>query len=106
MLGKKIDLIVANPPYVRESEKEKMAANVLNYEPHLALFVSENDPLIFYRKILEFAVDNLSDEGFLFFEINEYLGAEMTKLFYDNDFDIEIKKDVFGKDRMVKGKRK
>lgn len=76
----KFDVIVSNPPYVRELEKAEMRDNVLNWEPHNALFVSDNNPLIFYRKILEFAKTHLKDDGEVWFEINEYLGKEMTEL--------------------------
>ncbi len=100
----KFDIIVSNPPYVRELEKEKMKSNVLNYEPHLALFVQNDDPLLFYKAITEFAVNNLKLNGNLFFEINEYLGRQMIQLLRTNNFDaIELKQDIFKKDRMIKG---
>lgn len=98
------DVIVSNPPYVRELEKEKMSANVLKYEPHLALFVENEDSLLFYKKISQFANKILSSKGQLFFEINEYLGKEMFNLLKDEEFvDIELKADIFEKDRMIKG---
>ena len=98
------DVIVSNPPYVRELEKEKMSANVLKYEPHLALFVENEDSLLFYKKISQFANKILSSKGQLFFEINEYLGNEMFNLLKDEEFvDIELKADIFEKDRMIKG---
>lgn len=98
------DIIVSNPPYVRELEKEKMSANVLKYEPHLALFVENEDSLLFYKKISQFANKILSSKGQLFFEINEYLGKEMFNLLKDEEFvDIELKADIFEKDRMIKG---
>ena len=98
------DAIVSNPPYVRNLEKLEMQANVLENEPHLALFVSDDDPLVFYKAITIFAVKHLKEKGQLFFEINEYLGAEMVKLLEDNGFkDVQLKQDFFGKDRMVKG---
>ena len=100
----KFDIIVSNPPYVRELEKEKMSANVLKYEPHLALFVENEDSLLFYKKISQFANKILSSKGQLFFEINEYLGKEMFNLLKDEGFvDIELKTDIFEKDRMIKG---
>ena len=102
----KLDIIVANPPYVRELEKKEISKNVLNYEPHSALFVSDQDPLIFYKAIATFAVDNLYESGTLFFEFNEYLGKEMRTMMEDLDFEIEIKKDLFGKERMLKAKLK
>lgn len=100
----KFDIIVSNPPYVREQEKEQMKANVLNNEPHLALFVENNNPLLFYNAISQFAVNNLSQNGSLCFEINEYLGKQMKQLLNAFNFRmIELKQDIFGKDRMIKG---
>lgn len=99
----KFDIIVSNPPYVREQEKELMKLNVLDNEPHLALFVEDNNPLLFYKTICEFAKQNLKEGGLLFFEINEYLGQEMMKLLDDFGFkNIELKQDIFKKDRMIK----
>lgn len=99
----KFDIIVSNPPYVRETEKQLMTANVLDNEPHLALFVKDEDPLIFYRAITEFAINNLTKNGKLFFEINEYLGKDMIQLLKKHNFtDIELKQDSFKKDRMIK----
>jgi release factor glutamine methyltransferase len=96
------DIIVSNPPYVRISEKEKMSKNVLDYEPHLALFVNDNDPLLFYKAIAEFALENLSPNGKLYFEINEALGAEIKKLLEEKGFkNVEVKKDMSGKERMT-----
>jgi len=100
----KFDLIVSNPPYVRELEKQKMSANVIKHEPHLALFVEDNDPLFFYRKILQFSSKNLKPKGKIYFEINEYLGNEIVNLFKEEGYkEIELKLDIFGKDRMIKG---
>ncbi len=97
------DIVVSNPPYVRNLEKQEIKNNVLNYEPHLALFVEDNDPLLFYRKIVDWAKINLRSEGMLFFEINQYLGEETLMLFDKKEFkDIELKKDMFGNDRMIK----
>ena len=102
----KFDIIVSNPPYVRELEKAEMRDNVLNWEPHNALFVSDNDPLIFYRNILEFAQTHLNENGEIWFEINEYLGKEMTVLCKEYDFsDVEIFKDFRGKERGLKTTR-
>ena len=96
------DIIVSNPPYVRELEKAEMRDNVLNWEPHTALFVSDNDPLIFYRNILEFAKTHLNEKGEVWFEINEYLGKEMTELCKTMGFsDVEIHKDFRGKERVI-----
>jgi len=103
----KYDLIVSNPPYVRESEKKQMDANVLNYEPEGALFVDDDNPLIFYKTIAEFASENLEKGGWLFFEINEFLGNEMVALLKGLGFkEIELRTDINGKDRMVAAKNK
>ena len=99
----KFDTIVSNPPYVRNLEKAEIQNNVLNNEPHLALFVEDDNPLVFYNAITEFAVDRLKDNGQLFFEINEYLGPETKALVETFGFkNVEIIKDLFGKDRMIK----
>lgn len=101
---KKYDLIVSNPPYVRNLEKIKIQNNVLNFEPPLALFVDNDDPLVFYRAILEFAKSNLSEKGSVYFEINENLFNEMESLLASYRFsEIELKKDVFGKYRFIRG---
>lgn len=101
------DIIVSNPPYVRVLEKEEMKANVLDNEPHLALFVADNEALIFYKAISVFAEKHLKSGGQLFFEINEYLGKEMIKLVESFSFDtIELKEDLFEKDRMLKAIKK
>lgn len=98
------DIIVSNPPYVRELEKEAMKPNVLNNEPHLALFVSDTDPLVFYKKIITLACSNLQTSRMLFFEINQYLGKEMVTLLQKQGYTaIELKKDVFNRSRMLKG---
>lgn len=100
--GEKYDVIVSNPPYVRESEKVLMHSNVLNYEPEIALFVSDNDPLKYYRAIAIFAKGSLHENGKLFFEINENFKSEMVELLSDIGFNnIEIRKDINGKNRMV-----
>ncbi len=98
----KYDIIVSNPPYIRESEKEQMHANVLNHEPENALFVPDHDPLVFYRSIAFFAKRNLKKNGSLFFEIHENLSAEITELLAGFGFrDTEVKKDINGKNRMT-----
>ena len=100
----KFDVIVSNPPYIRVLEKNLMSRNVLDFEPHLALFVEDEDSLLFYRKITQLAGKILKPKGQLFFEINEYLGNEMIKLLKDEGFvEVELKTDVFGKNRMIKG---
>ena len=97
------NIIVSNPPYVRNLEKQEIKKNVLDYEPHLALFVEDTDALLFYRKIAQLTIKNLSPNGLLFFEINQYLGKETVELLENLEFkDIELKKDMFGNDRMIK----
>ena len=103
-LEQQFDIIVSNPPYVRNLEKEEIKKNVLDYEPHLALFVEDNDALIFYRKIAALAQKNLSPNGQLYFEINQYLGVEMKDLLEKMNFkNIELRKDIYSNDRMIKG---
>jgi len=96
-------IIVSNPPYVRELEKAEMQTNVLDNEPHLALFVDNNNPLLFYNKIADLATKHLAENGLLFFEINQYLGQVTVDLLTSKGFtNIELKKDMFGVDRMIK----
>ena len=105
-LNQHFDIIVSNPPYVRNLEKQEIKKNVLDYEPHLALFVEDTDALLFYRKIAQLALKNLSPKGLLFFEINQYLGKETVELLENLGFkNIELKKDIYGNDRMVKSSR-
>ena len=101
-LGQQFDVIVSNPPYVRELEKLEIKKNVLENEPHLALFVEDNDALIFYRKIAQLAQKNLNSEGQLYFEINQYLGQEMLDLLREMGFkNSELRQDIYGNDRMI-----
>jgi release factor glutamine methyltransferase len=101
-LEQQFDIIVSNPPYVRNLEKAEIKPNVLANEPHLALFVEDNDALLFYRKIAELATKNLSLEGKLFFEINQYLGKETVELLEKMHFkNCELRKDIYGNDRMI-----
>lgn len=103
-LKEQFDIIVSNPPYVRNLEKQEIKKNVLDNEPHLALFVEDDDALIFYKKIAALAQKNLSDEGSLFFEINQYLGKDMLTLLEKMNFkNIELRKDIYGNDRMIRG---
>ncbi len=102
----KFDIIVSNPPYVRMLEKNKIKSNVVKNEPGIALFVSDDDPLVFYKKIVQFSVLNLKNNGTLYFEINQYLGKETKKLLEAYFSEIELRKDMFGNDRMVKGIKK
>ena len=102
-LNQNFDIIVSNPPYVRNLEKQEIKKNVLDYEPHLALFVEDTDALLFYRKITQLALKNLSPNGLLFFEINQYLGKETVELLENLGFkNIELKKDMYGNDRMIR----
>jgi len=97
------DIIISNPPYVRQSEKENMHVRVKEFEPHKALFVPDNDSLLFYKKLSDFSLKHLKPGGSLFVEINESLGDGVIKLFRDSGFvNIKLKKDMQGKDRMVK----
>lgn len=96
------DIIVSNPPYVRELEKIEIKPNVLDYEPHLALFVENTNPLIFYSKIANLAKKYLKKNGALYFEINQYLGKETTEMLTKEGFTTVLKKDIFGNDRMTK----
>ncbi|RZJ73624.1 peptide chain release factor N(5)-glutamine methyltransferase [Flavobacterium sp.] len=105
-LDRKYDVIVSNPPYVRHLEKEEMRKNVLEHEPHLALFVENDDALIFYRKIAELAFENLNQDGTLYFEINQYLGSETVQMLESKGFSkVELRKDLFGNDRMIKAQK-
>lgn len=100
------DIIVSNPPYVRILEKDRMSPNVLKNEPHLALFVPDEDPLVFYREITSFASKYLNKGGKLYFEINEAFGPNTVKLLQDAGFkDIYLRKDIPGKDRMIRAIR-
>jgi len=99
----KFDTIVSNPPYVRIVEKKLMKPNVIIHEPDIALFVEDEDPLLFYRKIAQLSKLYLKPEGVLYFEINEYLSKEMKEMLIFEGFkDVEIRKDIFKKDRMIK----
>lgn len=103
-LQQKFDVIVSNPPYVRALEKKMMHLNVTGKEPDFALFVSDENPLVFYKKITHLAKENLKLNGILYFEINQYLGEETKQLLVDAEFvEIELRKDMFGNDRMLKG---
>lgn len=103
-----IDIIVSNPPYIRESEQVSMAVNVVNFEPASALFVPDNDPLLFYRKILHFSEKHLPAGGRIYLEINEALGNETVNLFNTAAaaFETILKKDMQGKDRMIRATKK
>lgn len=104
-LTEKFDLIVSNPPYVREMEKAEMHRNVLENEPDLALYVKDTDPLIFYRKIAKLAEESLIKDGSLYFEINQYLANETKEILKNTGFKTELKKDIFGNYRMLRGSK-
>ncbi len=99
----KFDVIISNPPYITHAEKKQMKTNVLDYEPHLALFVPNNDPLLFYKKITQLATDFLNPNGSLYFEINPNFLQEIQQLLHNKKFvQIQLKKDIFEKNRMIK----
>ena len=101
----KWNIIVSNPPYIPTSDKVQMHDNVLDYEPQEALFVSNNDPLIFYKSIAKYALSHLFPGGLLFFEIHEKMGSEILELLASLGFkDLSIKKDLQSKDRMIKAR--
>jgi len=105
-LAGKFDIIVSNPPYVREMEKTEMHRNVLENEPDLALYVKDTDPLIFYKKITKLAEESLIKEGNLYFEINQYLANETEEILKNFGFKTGLKKDIFGNYRMLRGRKK
>ena len=101
------DIIVSNPPYICDSEIVDMESNVVNYEPHIALFVSDNHPLKFYDVITAYAAKNLKPSGKLYFEINQKFGNEMIELLKNFDFDnIELIKDINNNDRIIRGEKR
>ncbi len=103
----KVEVIVSNPPYITPKEKEGINNNVLNFEPHQALFVPQDNPLIYYQKILEFAVDNLKSKGNVYFEINPLYESEMEDLIFSfNSYTITKRLDIFGKIRMLRLEKK
>ena len=104
--GRQWDIIVSNPPYICEKEKAEMEANVLDYEPHIALFVPDEDPLRFYRAIARYASTSLRKSGLLFFEINSGCAREMERMLVAEGFtEVETRTDQFGRERMVKAKK-
>tara|TARA_B100000780_G_scaffold213618_1_gene153138 strand:+ start:11579 stop:12442 length:864 start_codon:yes stop_codon:yes gene_type:complete len=103
----KFDIIVSNPPYITNKEKKLMSNNVKSFEPHSALFVEDDNPLFFYKNILDFSISNLKSKGFLYLEINENFYKEVLKLLKDKGFyDIKLKKDFRLKYRMIKAVKK
>lgn len=102
----RFDLIVSNPPYIKENEKESMEKNVLGYEPHQALFVPNHDPLLFYRRIARFGKEKLTEEGFLYFEINAQCGPLTVEMLQTEGYrNICLIQDLSGKDRIIKAQR-
>lgn len=99
----KFEIIISNPPYVCENEKAEIQPQVLDFEPHIALFVPDSDPLKFYKRIADFALENLEKNGRLYFEINRRFGAEIVDLLRKKGFSsVELKTDFFGNSRMIK----
>lgn len=96
-----VNIIVSNPPYIKQSEINEMAKHVVDHEPHLALFVPDNDALIFYKKIAAFAKTHLKKDGMIFMEINQVLGAEVCSLFESAGYTTQLRQDLQGNDRMV-----
>jgi release factor glutamine methyltransferase len=97
------DIVVSNPPYVRNSEKQEMSKNVKDHEPGQALFVDDDDPLVFYRQIAKIALHSLKPTGKIFLEINQYLGAETVKLMQNSGFrEVVLRRDLNGNDRMLR----
>ena len=102
----KVDILVSNPPYITESEKKDMERNVLEWEPDLALFVPDDDPLRFYRRIAEIGLDILNDGGLIYFEINRAYGSETVEMLASMGYkNIELRKDLSSNDRMIKALR-
>lgn len=101
-----LDIIVSNPPYIKEEEKKEMESNVLEFEPHLALFVPDNDPLLFYRHIADFGRERLKENGLLYFEINAACGAITCEMLQKKGYqEIQLIKDLSGKDRIIKARK-
>ncbi len=101
-----LDVLVSNPPYIGESERKSMERNVLDWEPDLALFVPDSNPLLFYRRIAELGLHLLAPGGMLYFEINQLYGKETCELLEELEYDsVELRKDFYGNDRMVKAIR-
>jgi release factor glutamine methyltransferase len=105
-ISQQYSLLVSNPPYVRASEKKFMHRNILAHEPPRALFVDDDDPLLFYRKILNFGRSHLVPKGWIYFEINESLGQSMLQLLLQEGYHhAQVKKDLQAKDRMIKAQK-
>lgn len=103
IVNSQFNMIISNPPYITFSEKDQMMPNVLDHEPHIALFVSDDDPLVFYHAIADFAINHLQKQGSLFLEINENLGQQTSNLLEEKGFNnVELRQDIRGKNRMIK----
>jgi release factor glutamine methyltransferase len=100
------ECIVSNPPYIKDSERSSMSKHVIKYEPSIALFVSDDDPLIFYRKVVFFANKHLAKNGSIYLEINQTLGKEVITLFQDHGYETILRKDLMGNDRMVRAEKR
>lgn len=99
----KFDVVVSNPPYVTNKERLSMERNVLDWEPEIALFVPDNDPFLFYKKIADIGIDVLNVNGELYFEINQHFGKEIKSILENKGYrQVELRKDMFGDDRMIK----
>lgn len=105
LLLQSFTIIISNPPYIPDKEKSKLARNVAENEPHIALFVNDNDPFIFYRKITAFADEHLNEKGKVFVEVHEDHANEVQQIFKEKNFVTEIKKDMYGRERMIKAGR-
>jgi len=105
-LENKYNIIVSNPPYILESDKNKLMPNVIKYEPEIALFVPDDDPLLFYKAIVEFANKHLENNGFIYLEINENYGSDIIEILNNHQYkDIVLRKDINERDRMIKARR-
>lgn len=104
-LSRHYDVIISNPPYIPEKEKSAMHENVLEHEPHLALFVPNEDPLLFYKKITALAENHLNKNGLLFFEIHYDQADAIQQMISQHGFEVELRKDIYGQDRMIKAKK-
>ncbi len=101
-----VDIMASNPPYIPERDKEQMRPNVLDFEPHLALFVYDQDPLLFYHALAKAGIHRLHPDGAIYAEIHEEFGPQVVRLFRDKGYETELKKDMQGKDRMIKAVKK
>jgi release factor glutamine methyltransferase len=104
-LSRHYDVIVSNPPYIPEKEKSAMHENVLEHEPHLALFVTNEEPLLFYKKITALAENHLNKNGLLFFEIHYDQAGAIQQMISQHGFEVELRKDIYGQDRMIKARK-